>query len=369
MKTDVTARIKKIDKIFLATVLIPTLIACVYFGILASDVYVSESEFVVRSPDKPAQTGLGVLLKSTGFANAGDEVYAAENFLNSRDALRQLMREYPVERTFRSRDIATVDRFDPLGISGTFEDLYNYYTAHVRVSRDTTSSITTLTVKAYSADDAERMNRHLLQLAENLVNRLNERGRTDMIGFARREVEEAEAKSRRAAVALSRFRNANGVVDPEKQATVQLQMISKLQDEVIATRTQLAQLKQYAPRNPQIAVLQTQDEALARQMNEQLREVAGNNRSLAGVAAEYQRLQLESQFSDRQLAASMLSLQDAENEARRKQAYVERIVQPSHPDKPLEPRRLRGIVVTFLLGLVAWGILSMLLAGVREHKA
>jgi len=48
---------------------------------------------------------------------------------------------------------------------------------------------------------------------------------------------------------------------------------------------------------------------------------------------------------------------------------VERIVQPSHPDKPLEPRRLRGILVTFLLGLVAWGILSMLLAGVREHKA
>jgi capsular polysaccharide transport system permease protein len=29
---------------------------------------------------------------------------------------------------------------------------------------------------------------------------------------------------------------------------------------------------------------------------------------------------------------------------------------------------LRGIVATFVLGLVAYGILTMLLAGVREHR-
>jgi capsular polysaccharide transport system permease protein len=38
------------------------------------------------------------------------------------------------------------------------------------------------------------------------------------------------------------------------------------------------------------------------------------------------------------------------------------------PDVAQEPHRLRGILATFVLGLVAWGILSMLLAGVREHQ-
>jgi capsule polysaccharide export protein KpsE/RkpR len=38
------------------------------------------------------------------------------------------------------------------------------------------------------------------------------------------------------------------------------------------------------------------------------------------------------------------------------------------PDEPEEPRRLRGIFATFVLGLVAWGVLSMLLAGIREHQ-
>ena len=59
--------------------------------------------------------------------------------------------------------------------------------------------------------------------------------------------------------------------------------------------------------------------------------------------------------------------QQARNEAQRKQAYVERIVQPNLPDAPVEPRRLRGILATLLLGLLAYGILRMLLAGVKEH--
>ncbi len=46
---------------------------------------------------------------------------------------------------------------------------------------------------------------------------------------------------------LARFRNVSGLIDPERQATVQLQMISKLQDELIASRNELMQLRAFAP--------------------------------------------------------------------------------------------------------------------------
>ena len=106
---------------------------------------------------------------------------------------------------------------------------------------------------------------------------------------------------------------------------------------------------------------------LQHQIDEQMGSVAGSRRSLSQSAVQYERLELQRQYSDRRLAAAMNSLQDAEDEARRKQAYVERIAQPSLPDEPAEPRRLRGIFATFVLGLIAWGILRLLLAGVREH--
>ena len=155
---------------------------------------------------------------------------------------------------------------------------------------------------------------------------------------------------------------------PERQATVQLQQVAKLQDEIIATTTQLAQLKAFTPQNPQIAALQLRANTLRAEMSAETNKVTGGELSLANKAADFQRLALEREFADKQLASAMVSLEQARNEAQRKQVYLERIVAPSLPDKAMEPRRFRGILSTFVLGLIAWGIGSILLAGVREHK-
>jgi len=357
----------RMDRLFLIIVVLPTLLAVIYFGLLASDVYVSESQFVVRSPDKPSTGGLGVLLKSTGFSNAGDEVYAAQDYVRSRDALRALNKSDAVARAYHANDVSIFDRFNPLGLTGTFEDLYRYYQGKVTVQYDTTSSVATLTVRAFTPKDALRFNRQLLELSEGLINRLNTRGRNDVVQTAAHEVQDAQIEARNAAVALAAYRNNHGVVDPEEQAKAQLEMISKLQDELIGARVQLQQLQQMAPENPQIPLLTTRISGLEHQIAEQKGEVAGGHRSLSATAVQYERLELERQYADRRLAAAMNSLQDAEDEARRKQAYVERIEQPSLPDDPAEPERLRGIIATFALGLIAWGILRLLFAGVREH--
>lgn len=368
MSTTIAERFRKISPLFLITVVIPTLLAIIYFGFLASDIYISESRFTVRSPEKTTPTGLGALFKSSGFSTAGDEVYAAQDFVLSRDALQALNRKNAFTRAYSAPFISAFDRFSGLGWGTSFEDLYKYYKKTVDVKYETSSSIVTLTVRAYTPQDAGRFNEQLLEMAEATVNKLNERERQDLIRFAQREVDEAEAKSQRAAWALSAYRNAAGVVDPEKQATVQIQMISKLQDELIATRTQLTETRTVSPQNPQIEVLAARAESLNEEINKQLGLVAGSSKSLSSRAAQYQRLLLENQFADKQLAGAMTALDNARNEANRKQAYVERVVQPNIPDEPLEPRRWRGIFSTLIIGLAAWGIISMLVAGMLEHR-
>lgn len=359
---------RRASPLFLLTVVFPTALAILYYGLFASDVYVSQSAFVVRSPERPSNRGIGGLLAGAGFSNSSSEVYAAQSYIKSRDALRALNARNRFRAAYTRPDLSVFDKFDPTGLFGSFEHLHRYFLNKVDINFDSASSITTLTVRSYDGRDAFRFNQQLLGLAEQLVNRLNVRGRRDLIGFAQTEVDEAKAEARGAASALAFFRNSSGVVDPEKQAELQLQMVSKLQDELIASRTQLAELRQYAPANPQVQSLQTRISSLQGQIRNETGKVAGDRRSLAGATAQYQRLLLDSQLAEKQLGAAMASLIEAQNEARRKQAYVERIAQPSFPDSPTEPRRLRGILATFILGLVAWGIASMLLAGVREHR-
>jgi capsular polysaccharide transport system permease protein len=360
-------RFPRVEWLFLLVVVVPVAISAVYYGFIASDVYISQSSFVVRAPQKPSASPLGAILQSVGFSNASEEMSAAESYAVSRDALRAINKGGAFEKAYTRPGISIVDRFNPLGIYGSFEDLYRYFTSKVSLNNDNATSITTLTVKAYTPKDAQRFNEQLLELSESTVNRLNSRGREDLVRFAQAEVDRAQERATAAAVALAAYRNRSGVVDPEKQADAQMQMVSKLQDSLIATKTQLFQLQRYTPENPQIPVLQSQIGTIQAEIARQMGKVTGNSRSLAASAVQFQRLNMTSDFATKQLAAALASLQDAQDEARRKQAYVERIVQPNLPDAPSEPRRLRNIFATFMLALVAYGILRMFVAGVKEH--
>jgi capsular polysaccharide transport system permease protein len=95
--------------------------------------------------------------------------------------------------------------------------------------------------------------------------------------------------------------------------------------------------------------------------------VTGDSHSLSAKSASYDRFLLEKGFADRQLATALVSLESAKSEAVRKQLYLERLVQPNLPDKAMEPRRLRSVLTVLLLGLIAWGVISLLVASVKEH--
>jgi capsular polysaccharide transport system permease protein len=361
------SRLGRINKLFLATVAVPTVLAAIYYGLIASDIYISESRVVVRSPQRTAAGGLGSLLEGTAFSRAQDDTFSVHDFILSRDALQKLDQQLGVAKKFAASDVDIVNRFGGLDWDRSFEALHKYYQKRVQIDVDTSSSISAIRVSAFTAEDAHAMNELLLEMSEQLVNKLNERGRQDLIRFAQAEVEGAERKAKSAALAVSSYRNQKQVFDPDRQSAIQLQQISKLQDELIATKTQLVQVRTLAPQNPQVATLQQRAEILQSEIDAEMGKVAGNGASLTTKAPEYERLTLERGFAEKQLGVAMAGYEQARNEAQRKQLYLERIVQPSKPDVAVEPKRLRNVFATFVLGLIAWAILSVLIASVREH--
>jgi capsular polysaccharide transport system permease protein len=53
--------------------------------------------------------------------------------------------------------------------------------------------------------------------------------------------------------------------------------------------------------------------------------------------------------------------------ADRQQVYLAGFVQPSLPEEPLYPRRVRDVGVVLLLSCVAWLISAVVIQIVREH--
>ncbi|WP_321879280.1 hypothetical protein [Paraburkholderia bannensis] len=368
MAAKVRARLKTLPKLFYIVVVAPTVIASIYFGIVASDVYVSEAKFIVRSPQQQQQTSLfSALLQGTGFSRAQDDTYAVHDFILSRDALQSLESANLVRPSFDKSKADFFDRFPGPDRDESFEALYKYFKRHVEVDYDTTSSITTLTVRAYSAQDSQHIAERLLQLSENLINQLNTRARQDMIGSAEREELKAEGRAKAATLAVLRFRDQSTVFDPDKQSLLQLQQVAALQQSLTESQTQLNQLRALAPKNPQIPALEERIRSLQSAIEASRAQVSNGQASLSNKSSQYAMLQLEQSFAEHQLASAMSNLENAKNEADRKQLYLDRLVQPNRADIAIEPKRLRSIAVVFGLGMIAWGILSLLLAGVREH--
>ena len=358
---------RRFNTIFLFTVLLPTVAACLYFGVIASDVYISESRFVVRNPQRQTASSLGSLLQSTGFSRSQDDTYSVHDYVLSRDALHELDRQLQVRKAFTSGDIDWVNRFPGLSLDDSFEAFYRHYRKYVAIDYDTVSSITTLYVRAYTAEDARSFNDLLLQMGERLVNNLNTRSRQDLIQVAQKEVQAAEERAKSAAVALSGYRGRQSLFDPDRQSALQLQGVAKLQEELLGAEAQLAQLRQLSPDNPQIPSLKSRVEGLRKSIAAEGSKVAGADGSFTSKSTVYDRLLLEKTFAERQLATALASLETARNEAQRKQLYLERLVQPNLPDKALEPRRIRSVLMVLALGLVLWGVVSLVVASVKEH--
>jgi capsular polysaccharide transport system permease protein len=157
------------------------------------------------------------------------------------------------------------------------------------------------------------------------------------------------------------------VFEPDKQAAIQLEGVAKIESELVTTEAQIAQLKNLSPDNPQIIGLDGRADTLRAALKSEAAKVTSGNGSLSARAPTFERLALESTFADRQLGSALAALETARSEAARQQLYLERLVQPSLPDKAMEPRRVRGMFTVLLVGLIGWGVVSLLAASIREH--
>lgn len=367
-RSGLTARFRRLDRLFLASVVLPTALSVIYFGAIASDVFISESRFVVRNAQKQQiGSSLGALLTGATSAQSG-EAYPVIDYIKSRDALTALNANGYISSTYgRLGDV--FNKFPGLIHDDSFENLYRYYGKQiVDVEQETSSGIVTLQVRAFDAGNARQINDRLLGLSEQLVNKMNVRAAEDAVKLSEEEVHKATARAKDAMVALSDYRKTHAVFDPDKQSSLQLQQVAALQQKLFEAQGQLVQVETVSPANPQVASLKSEVAVLEKQIDRSIGGVVGDKSSLSDKVVDYERVQLDAQFAEKQLASATSSLELARVEAQRQQLYLERIVQPNVPDMALEPHRFRNIFATLILGLITWGILSLFIAGVKEHR-
>jgi capsular polysaccharide transport system permease protein len=350
-----------------ALLLLPSILAAGYYGLVAADQYESEARFVVRSAARPEMSGTLSFLVQLGLARSQDDSFIVQDFISSRDAVDRLKARLPLLRIFAHDGSDFLARYPSLLYGPQEEQFYRYLKNMISVVHSERTGISTLRVRAFDAADSRAVAETLLLLSEELVNRLNARLQTDAIANSAAEVKAAQERLIEAQTRLTEFRNRELMVDPARNAVALAELIARLSAELGSVQAQVTEMKGGASASPQLVGLQRKAAALEQQIAEERRRVADDRDGLATRIAAYERLQLEREFARRMLTSSEAELVRSRNDAARQMLYLERLVEPNLADYSTQPRRLR-LALTFLtanmlLLLVGWLIYS----GLKEH--
>ena len=349
--------------------LLPSILAALYYGAIASDQYESEARFVVRSANRPEMSGTLSFLVQLGLARSQDDSFIVQDFIGSRDAVDRLKARLPLDRIFGPPGADFLARWPSILYGPQDEELYKYLKRMISVVHSERTGITTLKVRTFDAADAKAVADALLRESEDLVNRLNGRLLTDAIANSAAEVKNAQERLITAQTRLTEFQNRELMVDPVRNAVALGELIARLSAELGVVQAQIAEMKGGTAASPQLAALQRKATALQQQVTEERRRIASDHDGLAARLATYERLQLEREFARRMLSAAEAELVRSRSDATRQLLYLEQVVEPSHADYAMHPRRVRLIMAIAIGNFIVAIILLLLRAGYREHAS
>lgn len=354
---------------FMVGVVLPALLSAIYYFAIASDEYVSESRFVIKSPNqRSAQvSSFANLIQTTGLSGGQEQSNQVIDYVRSRSALAVLAKDLDVQKLYGDDGVDLLSRFPRPWENGSFEDLFDYYREKVAIARDTDTGLVVLRTRAFDPKAAAAINERLLRKSEELVNELNENARTKAIEEATSRVVEAEQRVAAARQAIAAYRNQFAVVDPLREAAGVAEIANRLITERAALEAQLSTLRSVTPDHPSVPALREQIASLTREINRQTARMVGGRDTISGKLPSYDALVLEQELSSELLVLAQTTLEGARTEALRQQFYLERVVNPNVPDQPEYPKAWRIVLTILGFALCLYFIVWMFVVGILEH--
>jgi capsular polysaccharide transport system permease protein len=354
---------------------LPTLIATLYYGLIASNRYVSDTQMVLSDQSAgPGSLGGGAgkssLLSLIGMGAGSDQSNEAAivvNYLGSSQAMEAADKAIGLRRMWSA---PTIDYFSRLSSDASQEEFHKYYKKHVTLVSDSSEPVIEVQVQAFQPQDAQLIAQTLVKLAQQKLNTAFVGMREDALEFARSEVRQAQQQLASIDDKLRNFRNAHTEIDPKASAqgvgAVTIALFGQLANTEAELRTTLSYAREDSPA---VRTLRSRIAALKKQIAENRGMLAGDQKEkpYADIMASYEGLMLDQKFAQEAYTSAMAFLTSSRASLAHQHAYLVDFLSPTLPQEAVEPRGVRNVLVVFLASALLWLTGSLVASALREH--
>ncbi len=340
--------------LFVICFILPTLAGAIYYGLIASDRYVTEARFAIRpaigSAEKATPDSVGTNSGTTSQMVAQDTLITY-SYILSRPMLEVLEKQMPIRDWFGREDVDYLSRFD---VTKPVEKFLKYWKQRVEVEVESSSGIMTVTVEAFDPDQSLAITRGILKESERMVNELSMTARKDALAESERELKLADERLRNVSLALRDLRNREGVLDAQKSNEANLKVVSELRANRINLAIQLGiGQRDLGPESRRIIDLKQQirdiDENIARIEKASATQDPEQKRVLSEALTRFEALENERKNATKYYEMVLSAHERARIIAARQIEFFSPIVQPVRAESSTQPRRI------LMISLIAAG--------------
>lgn len=357
---------------FAFMVALPSLVFTFYMFFVASDQYHSVTAFALRSANQsPATEILGMVLDSGGESTTSNS-YIVHDYLQSQAIVEDLPDNVNLEEIY-NRDGA--DWLFRMGTDLSIEEKVSYWNSKVDVEYDSTSGVIYIETRSFNAQDSLLLAKTVLNRSEILVNQLSQENRRQSVKFAEEAVARAEARLKAIRKQMIAYRETTQEVNPESNAELAMEMIARLDQEVVAKEAERATLSEHLDSNsPKIRLLTGEINALKAQISKERQRLGGGvaddgttRASISYRIADYSELALEEEFSQKLYVTALAGLEKARQDADSKHLYLATFIEPTLSESAQYPNRAIHSLSFFLLLLGIWIVCVLMYYNIRDR--
>lgn len=348
-------------------VLLPSLMAAVYYLQIATPLYATVSQFQIQRADSGGSPASGNLLAGSQLATNPDSV-AVQSYLTSRDAMLRLNADHGFKSAYQAPGIDPLKR---LPADATDEATFRRYQKSVKIGYDPTEGMIDMEVTAPDPAQSQAFSLALIQYAEEQVDRMTARMRADQMSGAEASYRDAETKVLAAQRRVQELQQGMGVLDPAAEGTVVMNQIATLEGQLNEKQLELGQLlANPSPLESRVSATKGDIARLQQMIANTRGQLTKGNEQRSSLAAISGELRIaESDMATRQelLATAAAQLESARIEANKQVRYLSLSVAPVPPDEPTYPKALQNSLVAFLLFSAIYLMLSLTVSILREQ--
>ncbi|MDU4840414.1 MAG: sugar transporter [Leclercia adecarboxylata] len=341
-------------------------IAVIYFGLIASDRYVSRAQLVIKQADQIKMLPDALSMLGLGGSNHED-ILLTQDYLQSPDLLAKLDKELGLKSHYQSHK---VDFFSRLPSDVSQEEFIKYYRNHLTLRLDDTSGVLTIEFQAFDPAYGQRVVSMMLKDSEGFINRLGHQVALEQLAFVEKEVNRAYQRVQDEKAKVLEFQNTHHLISPESTSTARIGVVSQIESQLAQQQAQLKQLQSYMKETaPAVISIQARVNALNEQLEQEKARLTGADKdAMNEVTARYMDVQTQATLASDLYKSGLISLEQAKVEAYRKLKHLLVVSQPTLAQDAEYPRRLYNLATIGVLLCLFYGLVVMGLATLREHQ-